>query len=67
MSIPKKPLVRQVVCLTLNDRCDACGAPAKHIVQIENISRLMFCNHHYNVNEEALKVYKKIDTLVEEL
>lgn len=65
MSIPKKPLVRRVVSLTLNDRCDACGSAAYHLVNINNISVLKFCNHHYNKHSEALSGYSKIETIVE--
>lgn len=47
--------------LTLNDRCDACGAAAKVIATFLN-GELMFCGHHakekhINLFQKALKVY----------
>lgn len=65
MSIPKKSLVRKVVSLTANDRCDACVAQAVHVVQINDIGKLMFCNHHYTVHKNTLSGYSKIEVLVE--
>ena len=44
--------------LTLNDRCDSCGAAA--LVKVSGVSgELMFCGHHYNKHEnsEAMKKF----------
>jgi hypothetical protein len=40
--------------LTLLDRCDRCNAQAFVIVNIKD-SELLFCGHHYNKYEVALK------------
>jgi hypothetical protein len=53
--------------LTANDRCDACGSQAYVQVFINDAS-LLFCAHHYNKNEEAIKptakyVYDRRDML----
>lgn len=44
--------------LTLNDRCDSCGAAA--LVKVSGVSgELLFCGHHYNKHEnsEAMKKF----------
>lgn len=41
--------------LTLNDRCDSCGAPAAAVVSLSNGSKLFMCNHHTNKHFEALQ------------
>ena len=44
--------------LTLNDRCDSCGAAA--LVKVSGVSgELMFCGHHYkkHENSEAMKKF----------
>jgi hypothetical protein len=47
--------------LTLNDRCDSCGAAAKVVATFLN-GELLFCGHHARENKEhleskSLKVY----------
>ena len=47
--------------LTLNDRCDACGAAAKVIATFLN-GELLFCGHHakqkhIDLIKKALEVY----------
>ncbi len=41
--------------LTLQDRCDSCGAAAKVIATFLN-GELLFCGHHARNMNEALKV-----------
>lgn len=38
---------------TATDRCDACGHEAYVRVTL-NVATLLFCAHHYRVNEDAL-------------
>lgn len=39
--------------LTLNDRCDACGAAAKVVATLLN-GELLFCGHHAREYKDAL-------------
>ena len=41
--------------LTLQDRCDSCGAAAKVIATFLN-GELLFCGHHARSMHESLKV-----------
>lgn len=41
--------------LTLDDRCDACGAAAKVVATFLN-GELLFCGHHARKQIESLKV-----------
>lgn len=43
-----------MVILTAQDRCDRCGAAAKHVARKPGNHDLLFCNHHYNDNRDAL-------------
>jgi len=48
----------QVRKLTLNDRCDSCGAAA--YVKVTGVTgELLFCGHHYNKfeNTEGMKSF----------
>lgn len=45
-------------------RCDACGAPARVVVVLVNSGDLVFCEHHAQQYEAALK---PIAVLVERL
>lgn len=36
------------------DRCDRCGARARHCATKPGQSELFFCNHHYTENRDAL-------------
>jgi len=65
MTIPRKPLTHVKKQLTLNDRCDACQAQARHAIIVDNVV-LLFCNHHYNKHDKALSSYTKIESIVEE-
>lgn len=38
----------------LTDRCDRCGARAKHRARKPGTGELFFCDHHYVEHEEAL-------------
>jgi hypothetical protein len=40
--------------LTLQDRCDSCGAQAFVAVTMATGSDLLFCGHHYRKHETAL-------------
>lgn len=40
--------------LTKMDRCDRCVAEARVLIEISG-GKLMFCQHHYNKHEKALK------------
>lgn len=35
-----------MISLNLADRCDRCGAGAKHVAQKAGHADLLFCNHH---------------------
>lgn len=35
-------------------RCDRCGARAAHKATKPGLSELLFCNHHYTENRDAL-------------
>lgn len=53
--------------LTLNDRCDACGAAAKVIATLLN-GELLFCGHHgrklqNSLIEKAINVYDPEEVL----
>lgn len=41
--------------LTALDRCDRCGAQAYVRVLLQGERELLFCNHHANVHEAALR------------
>ena len=36
------------------DRCDRCGAQAKHAAVKPGFTELLFCNHHYREHRDAL-------------
>jgi len=36
------------------DRCDRCGAQAKHAAKKPGCTELLFCNHHYRDHKDAL-------------
>lgn len=36
------------------ERCDRCGARAKHAAHKDGYTELLFCNHHYNKFESGL-------------
>ncbi|MCH9815477.1 MAG: hypothetical protein K0U64_03350 [Actinomycetia bacterium] len=40
--------------LTVDDRCDRCGAQAYVKVRVKGGTSLLFCVHHYNKHSEAL-------------
>jgi len=40
--------------LTLQDRCDGCGAQAFVAVKLKSGTELLFCNHHYRKSEAKL-------------
>lgn len=51
--------------LTLNDRCDSCGAAA--LVKVSGVSgKLYFCGHHYNKYENADSMKKFAFDVVDE-
>jgi hypothetical protein len=51
--------------LTLNDRCDGCGAAA--LVKVSGVSgELMFCGHHYSNNENSESMKKFAFDIVDE-
>jgi hypothetical protein len=41
--------------LTATDRCDRCGAQAYVRTVLESGFELLFCNHHWHVNETRLR------------
>jgi hypothetical protein len=43
-----------MVYLTLNDRCDACQAPAGSRITLSNGLSLLMCMHHTNKHKTAL-------------
>jgi hypothetical protein len=51
--------------LVSTDRCDRCGAQAYVLAELPNGSALLFCGHHWNAHEQALrpKVVKVVDEL----
>lgn len=36
------------------ERCDRCGAQAKHAANKPGHAELLFCNHHYRDHKDAL-------------
>lgn len=36
------------------ERCDRCGAQARHAASKPGHHELLFCNHHYNKHREGL-------------
>lgn len=40
--------------LTATDRCDRCGAQAYHLAELPSGLELLFCNHHFEENQEGL-------------
>lgn len=40
--------------LTAEDRCDRCGAQARHTANKEGFAELLFCNHHHREFDDAL-------------
>jgi hypothetical protein len=54
--------------LTLNDRCDRCGAEAMARVMMKTAQELLFCNHHTNRYEmnliaQGAEIFRKNVTL----
>ncbi|WP_439117446.1 DUF7455 domain-containing protein [Nocardioides abyssi] len=43
-----------------DERCDRCGARA-YVMTLHSGRALMWCSHHYNEHEEALREYLFID------
>lgn len=41
--------------LTMNDRCDRCGAPAYRRVELSSGGELLFCGHHAREYEPELR------------
>ncbi|MFZ2016637.1 MAG: hypothetical protein WAV00_22680 [Nocardioides sp.] len=41
--------------LTMNDRCDRCGAPAYRRVELSSGSELLFCGHHAREYDPELR------------
>jgi hypothetical protein len=64
MNMTVEPAVKDKKEYTLGatDRCDQCSAEALVLVKGVN-GELMFCGHHYKINEEALSkfAYETID------
>jgi hypothetical protein len=47
--------IDEPIAFTAHDRCDQCAAQAYHVAYKEgSASELLFCNHHYQQNDEAL-------------
>lgn len=42
--------------LTAHDRCDKCSSQA-YFLTIFDAGELMWCYHHFNENEEAIREY----------
>jgi hypothetical protein len=53
MTTEKSDLIERQ--LTLQDRCDSCGAQAFVLVKLVS-GELMFCGHHFNQHEAGLKM-----------
>jgi hypothetical protein len=41
--------------LTMDDRCDRCGAQAYVRVRLDQSTDLLFCAHHYSKHSSALE------------
>lgn len=65
MTLPHKPITHITSKLTALDRCDSCPAQAVVTVIVDGTG-LLFCNHHYNKHKDALSMYTKIESIVEE-
>lgn len=48
------PVEEDMDILSVEDRCDRCGAQAYVLVVLEGERVLTFCNHHWNLNSAKL-------------
>ncbi len=64
MSDTSTPILEARV-LASTDRCDRCGAQAYVLAELPGGSVLLFCGHHWNAHEVALrpKLVKVVDEL----
>lgn len=54
VTVPEIRVFTEGFILTSADRCDECSAQAYYLVTLQNNGELLFCNHHYAKNREAL-------------